>query len=214
MRAVFNRLNAALPDAITAGLYLTAWIAPSMLGAAQIRLMLAAIVTEFMVMHASALYGFGIRAREDRLAKRSLILGAITAIYLVPIVLIALNLRSIGPVLSFAWLFTCRFAFIWMHPTTADVETRRMKNLWGVSLAAYVIGIMLVNKLPLPALGFTPDVVASLSMSGHPDPHAQPPWLSIAFGVFYFFVQACAKYVLSDVGTATAPSDQRGRTTA
>ena len=37
-------------------------------------------------------------------------------------------------------------------------------------------------------------------MSGHPNPKAQPPQITIAFGVFYFLVQAVAKFYLAGSG--------------
>src|SRR5581483_2688008 len=132
--------------------------------------------------------------REDRLRKRAVILGALTALYLLPIGALAFSTQTLAPVLSFLWLFTSRFAHVIVaEPAAAAVETQRAKSLWLVSLGAFAAGVVLVNKLPPPAFGLTPEFVASLSMSGHPDPNAQPPQMSIAFGVFYFIVQACAK---------------------
>jgi len=205
MRNAFHRLDAAVPDAITAGLYVLAWTVPKLLGVGQVRLLLTAVLVEFLVMHASAFYGFGIRRRGERPAKRAAILGAITAVYLVPIVLAAVTLKSFSPVISFLWLFTCRFAFLWRHPATVEDEMRRMKLLWMVSLASYFLGTIAVTRLPLPALGITPDFVAALSLSGHPNPKAQPPWLALAFGIFYFAVQAATKFVLAGRESAPPP---------
>src|SRR6476646_7371176 len=57
MPRFFSRLSASIPDAITAAFYFTAWVAPTLLGPQWVRSLLAAIVIEFLVMHASALYG-------------------------------------------------------------------------------------------------------------------------------------------------------------
>ena len=194
MPKMLSRLSASIPDVITAAFYCTAWVAPTLLGPGWVRNLLAAIAIEFLVMHASALYGFGIARRDDRLAKRAVILGVLTCAYLVPISAIAIFMQTIAPVLSFVWLFTSRFAFILLNPATAVEETRRVQWLWAVSLVTYFVGVILTNKLPLPALGLTPDFVASLSISGHPNPKAQPPQITIAFGLLYFLVQACAKF--------------------
>src|SRR5579871_5994765 len=88
---------------------------------------------------------------------------------------------------------------------TAAQEMSRARRLWLVSLAAFVIGIVACNKLPLPALGLTPEFVATLSMSEHPDPSAQAPHISIAFGVAYFAVLALAKALLLGRGVAATP---------
>jgi hypothetical protein len=194
MPRILSRFSASIPDAITAAFYFTAWVAPSLLGPQWVRSLLAAIVIEFLVMHASAFYGFGIAKRDDRLSKRAAILGILTCAYLVPITAIAIFMQTIAPVLSFIWLFTSRFAFILLNPATATEETKRVQWLWAASIVTYFAGVILTNKLPLPALGLTPDFVASLSISGHPNPNAQPPQLTIAFGLLYFVVQACAKF--------------------
>ncbi len=200
MRNVIPRLGVAAPDCLTAATYLLAWIAPTQLDPVRFRNLLAAIVIEFLVLHASALYGFGIAKRKDRLAQRAWILGGLTALYLIPITLMAVQLKTDGPILAFFWLFTSRFAFILIHPESAAAETRRTVTLWVVSLLAFVVGTIAVNKIPLPALGLTPQFVASLSMSGHPNPKAQPPQITIAFGVLYFLVQAGAKFYLAGSG--------------
>ena len=200
MRTILPRILAAVPDTMPAAFYLAAWVAPALIGAAGVRNLLGAVVIEFLVMHASALYGFGIAKREDRLAKRTAILGVLTAVYLVPIAAIAFVMQTVAPVLSFVWLFTSRFAFILLNPATAAEETKRVQWLWSVSLVTYFVGVILTSKLPVPALGLTPDFVASLSISGHPDPNAQPPQSTIAFGLLYFVVQACAKAFLAGVG--------------
>ncbi len=204
MRNVIPRLGVAGPDCLTAATYLLAWIAPTQLDPVRFRNLLAAIVIEFLVLHASALYGFGIAKRADRLDRRAWILGGLSVLYLIPITFMAVQLRTVGPILAFFWLFTSRFAFILIHPESAAAETRRTITLWGISLLAFLVGFIAVNKIPLPALGLTPHFVASLSMSGHPNPNAQPPQITIAFGVFYFLVQAGAKFRLAGSGRKQA----------
>ena len=116
----------------------------------------------------------------------------------------AVQLKTDGPILAFFWLFTSRFAYILIHPESAAAESQRAMILWVVSLLAFVVGIILVNKIPLPSFGLTPHFVASLSMSGHPNPKAQPPQITIAFGVFYFLVQVGAKFCLAGAGRKQA----------
>ncbi len=206
MRNVIPRLGVAAPDCLTAATYLVAWIAPTRLDPVRFRNLLAAIVIEFLVLHASALYGFGIAKRQDRLDRRAWILGGLSLLYLIPVTFIAVKLKTEGPILAFFWLFTSRFAFLLIHPGSAAAETRRTVTLWGISLATFMVGSFLVTKIPLPPLGLTPRFVASLSMSGHPNPNAQPPQITIAFGVFYFLVQAGAKFYLAGSGREKEPA--------
>ena len=209
MRAAFTRIAAALPDTITSATYLVAWIAPALLGVTAVRNLLVAIVIEFLVLHATALYGVGVRHLGMGVRQRAIALGIVSLPYAIVAVWLALGLDMPWVVFSFLWLFTARFGFLLRRPAaTAALEMSRAWTLWLVSLGAFVIGIMACNKLPLPTLGLTPEFVASLSMSGHPDAKAQAPHISIAFGVFYFAVLALAKAML--LGGAAAAAEGAG----
>lgn len=209
MQAASARVAAALPDAITSGTYLVAWIAPALLGVTALRNLLAAIVIEFLVLHATALYGLGVRHLGMAVRQRATVLGVVSLPYAIVAVWLALGLDLPWVVFSFLWLFTARFAFLLRRPAaTAALEMSRARTLWLVSLGAFVIGIVACNKLPLPTLGLTPEFVATLSMSGHPDPKAQAPHVSIAFGVFYFALLALAKAML--LGGAAPAADVAG----
>ena len=197
MRLTLPRLFGSAQDAVTVTTYLVAWVSPDLLSLGQFRGLLAAVAVEFFVMHASGLYGFGAAKRGVSASKRAWILGILTAVYLIPVVGMTIELKTAAPVISFLWLFTSRFLFILRHPESAAVQSALCIKLWGVSLASFGIGLVLVNVMPLPALGLTPQFVASLSLSGHPNPSAEPPQKTIAFGLFYFFVQTCAKFYLS-----------------
>ena len=80
-----------------------------------------------------------------------------------------------------------------------------MMTLWAVSVAAYVLGVIVTATLPLPALGITPEVIASLQLKGSGEWIARP-YTVLAFGTLYFGVQAWAKYALSgnDMAQRTA----------
>jgi len=206
MQPASARVAAAVPDAITSATYVVAWIAPALLGVTAVRNLLVAIVVEFLVLHATALYGVGVRHLGMAVRQRAIVLAAVSLPYAIVAVWLALGLDMPWVVLSFLWLFTARFAFLLRRPAaTAAQEMSRARRLWLVSLAAFVIGIVACNKLPLPALGLTPEFVATLSMSEHPDPSAQAPHISIAFGVAYFAVLALAKALLLGRGVAATP---------
>lgn len=63
---VVPRLGVAPPDCLTTATYLVAWIAPTQLDLVRFRNLLAAVMIEFLVLHASALYGLGIAKNEDQ----------------------------------------------------------------------------------------------------------------------------------------------------
>mgnify|MGYP001796616711 CR=1 FL=1 len=101
MLNISPRPGVAVPDCLTAATSLVAWIAPTQLDPVRFRNLLAAIVIEFLVLHASALYGFGIAKRADRLARRAWILGGLTVLYPIPITLIAVQPKPDGPIPPF-----------------------------------------------------------------------------------------------------------------
>jgi len=201
MHNASTRIYAALPDTITALTFLIAWLAPQWLGPEWVRLLLVAVVVEFLVMHASALYGFGARRPGDWIARRAMWLLVLSGLYLLVVGAICVAIGSWTPAVSFLWLFSARFAFVLLNPANAAAESQRMQQLWFVSLATYFVGLIATSKLPLPALGLTPDFVASLSVSGAPRPNTHPE-LTIAFGFFYFIVQAGAKAFFADATPA------------
>jgi len=208
------RVAAAVPDAITSATYLVAWIAPALLGVEIVRNLLVAIVIEFLVLHATALYGVGVQRIGVGVRQRGIVLGAVSLPYALIAVWLAFGLDMPWVVFSFLWLFTARFAFVLQRPAaTAALEMARTRTLWLVSLGAFVVGIVACNKLPMPTLGLTPAFVATLSLSGHPNPAAQAPQASIAFGFFYFAVLALAKAVLLR-GGANDAKDAGPRPTA
>ena len=51
-----NRVFAALPDAVTSAIFLTAWIAPGVLGPVWVKNLMLTMLIEFIVMHSGAFY--------------------------------------------------------------------------------------------------------------------------------------------------------------
>ena len=197
MRASLPRLFAALPDAITAGIFLAAWIAPTLPGPEAVKNLMLTMLIEFIVVHSSAFYA-GISVMDDvSRSKRMLMLLGFAAFYMMFIVAFAFAFGSVWPIFAFAWLLLSRFAHLWMHPTQGSRETGRMMMIWAASCATYVLGAIATVVLPLPALGLTPDFIASMHLPGSGE-WIERPQTVLAFGFLYFAVQAWVKYSLSD----------------
>jgi len=193
MRLSLPRLFAAAPDAITAGVYLTAWVEPSIGGPGTVRNLMLTMLIEFIVIHSSGFYA-GIAALEDIGAyKRLLMLTGLSLFYLLFIVVFAFAFDSTWPIFAFGWLFVCRFFHLWLRPTQTERETGGLMGLWALSVATYVIGAMATTVLPLPALGITPEFVASMHLAGSGE-WIERPYTVLAFGTLYFVVQAFGKY--------------------
>jgi hypothetical protein len=196
MRNILPRLFVAMPDAITAAVFLIAWIAPNLVGPDRVSNLTLTMVMEFIVMHSSAFYA-GLAASNDMSrAKRAAILTGLSAVYLIFIVGFSLILHSFWPMFAFAWLFGSRFMHIWTHPAQSGGETTRMIQLWVVSALSYIFGAIATVLLPLPAFGITPAFIVSMHLNGGGE-WVERPYTVLAFGMFYFGVQAWAKYVLA-----------------
>ena len=212
MLRVSPRLFAVFPDAITAGVFLFAWIAPSIPGPHYVDNLTLTMLIELTVMHSSGFYALICASSELERGRRLAMLGGLTAIYLTFIVGFALVYHSPWPLLAFVWLFASRFVHIWTHPVEDKAETRRMLLLWVGSGLAYVFGAALTVLLPLPHLGITPAFVASMHLSGSGE-WVERPYTVIAFGALYFSVQAWLKYALAGIAAVphNAPEAGRGR---
>lgn len=207
MRPSLPRLFAAAPDAITAAIFLTAWIAPTLPGPEVVKNLMLTMLIEFIVVHSSAFYA-GISAAESvARAKRMLMLLGFAAFYMMFVVAFALAFDSTWPIIAFAWLLLSRFAHLWMHPTPGSRETERMMITWAASCAAYVLGALVTVVLPLPALGITPDFITSMHLSGS-GAWIERPQTVLAFGFLYFAVQAWVKYALAGGEQHSPPARQ------
>jgi hypothetical protein len=192
MRLSVNRLFAALPDAITAGVFLTTWIDPSIAGPATIKNLMLTMLMEFLVVHSGGFYA-GIAAADVSRSKRVMLLTGLSLFYVIFIGAFAAAFDSPWPIFAFAWLFVCRFFHLWMRPGQAARETDNQIILWAASVATYVLGGIATVMLPLPALGITPEFVASMHLPGSGE-WVRRPYTVLAFGTLYFAVQAFAKY--------------------
>jgi hypothetical protein len=207
MRLSVPQLFAALPDAITSALFLTAWIAPSIPGPEYVTNLTLIMLIEFIVMHSSAFYAVLAANSGVSRGRRVAMLSGLTVFYFTFITAFALIFHSIWPVFAFAWLFASRFAHVWAHPVQTSADTQRMMMLWAASGFTYLIGAVLTVLLPLPRLGITPEFVASMHLSGSGE-WVERPYTVLAFGAIYFAVQAWAKYAIAGSGGESGGATQ------
>lgn len=197
MPVLFNRLLAALPDALTSMLFLIAWIAPGFLGPRRVKDLMLTMLIEFIVMHSSAFYMGIVNAEDLSRAKRLLAITGFSAFYLVFVLGFSLGFHSTWPIWAFGWLFLSRFLHVWTTKSEASETMQRVATLWLISGVTYLGGVFVTVFLPLPALGLTPAAIAALeiprNMSGL---WIEKPWTVIAFGMLYFAVLAWSKFSL------------------
>lgn len=189
-----QRLFAALPNALTAFVFLVAWIVPGFVGATRVKNLMLTMLVEFIVMHSSAFYA-AIAGMDATRGKRLLAITGLSAFYLIFIVGFSIGFDSTWPIWAFGWLFLSRFAHLWSARGEEDQGIQRMMSSWLVSCIAYLGGVFATILLPLPALGLTPEAIQALhfpkNMSGL---WIDKPWTVMAFGVMYFGVLAWSRF--------------------
>ncbi len=197
-----NRVFAALPDAVTSAIFLTAWIAPGVLGPVWVKNLMLTMLIEFIVMHSGAFYA-NLAAASGSRVRRSLALIGFTLFYGVFIAAFSFAFKSTWPFFAFGWLFVSRFAGLWMREDAAKREL--MSRAWIASVILYLVGVFATIFIPLPPFGLTPEFVASMQLTGK-GLWIEKPQTVIVFGVFYFGALARFKFYLIDkTAPASAP---------
>lgn len=194
MRPIAPRLLAALPDALSATVFMWAWIDPATIGGpARVKNLMLTMLFEFIVMHSSAMIGSMLLSDMARV-KKLLALFGLSALYLLFVLAFAAAFSSTWPIWVFAWLFVCRFWYLIANQTTSEDAARRMGTSWALSGVTYIAGCFITVFLPLPRLAITPEFVTAMQfpekMTGDWVDH---PWKVLAFGAFYFAVMAWGK---------------------
>jgi hypothetical protein len=201
-----NRAIAALPDALTSAIFLTAWIAPGVVGPVWVKNLMLTMLIEFIVMHSGAFY-FAIASESATLVKKSLSLIGLTLFYFGFIAAFSFAFDSTWPLFAFGWLFVSRFASLWTNRNAAKSDL--LRQTWMVSVVTYLLGVFATIFIPLPQFGLTHDFVASVQLTGS-GLWIEKPQTVIVFGALYFGVLARFKFYLV-AKTAPAPAPARTR---
>jgi len=211
---LLQRLIAALPDAITAGVFLTAWLTPQRFGPEYVRNLTLVMAMEFIVIHSSVFYAV-IASIDIARGKRIKWLLALSSLYVVIVLGFALEYKSTWPFAAFGWLLVSRFLHLWTLPTgSREAEGKRMVQLWAVSVVAYLAGAFMSALVELPPLGMDSRFISSMMQSGGTGWSAGQAHGTLAFGLLYFSILALAKFAMGGSATAErgAPSGSPSRT--
>jgi hypothetical protein len=182
---------AALPDALTALAFLMCWIAPGLLGHGWVATLMLAVLVEFIVIHATG-FLFSVALADRGRARRTLILLGFGLPYLLLILAVCLSIEAWWPLAAFAWLFLAKIWMIWVDDKPDALERQRQRELWAVSIIAYLGLAFVVWALWVPAFGINAAVRTELPIA------AGSVWRNnahevIAFGFAYYATLALAK---------------------
>lgn len=186
------RLGAALPDTVTACVFIFAWFAPLAVDGLVRNLALVMIV-EFLLIHATGFYTAFILGGGRSARQKLGILAGLTAFYLLFIAVWSLIFGEWWPLLIFGWLLVGKLQ--WLRTPAAEREKTLFPAMlvWAASVAFYVLAVILGLILPVPHFGITPEIVPVLEMGGEGE-WLERPQTVMASGVIYFSLLAFSKY--------------------
>lgn len=200
IKALFARILAALPDAVTATVFLGLWVAPQYFGAGAVGNGMLVMLVEFVLLHAAILVPLGVawvatRYKTDRSLIAAIV--GIAAFYLLFLGAFSYAFGAWWPLLAFAWTMLAKFTVALPIASAKRGAGSRQGAVWLVSVLAYLGLAFLTLLLPLPELGIAGH---DGSVLGIPD-GASGAWVSnphkvIAFGFLYFTILAYSKWKL------------------
>lgn len=190
----FQRLAHALPDAITAGVFLYAWIAPQAWRDTLVAELMLVMLVEFILIHSAPFLGSVVLASDAALRNRLAALAGLTAFYGLFIGGYSLAYKAWWPVIAFAWLITAKLITVVTDSRHTLRQKQRMYGYWGVSAGFYLLAVFATLFLPLPELGITRHGSA-YGISGSSGVWVTDPHIGIAAGFLYFGLLATTKLV-------------------
>jgi len=190
---------AALPDGITAAVFVLVWLFPFALDEVSVKTGLLVMLLEFFLIHATGFFtAIGGSAKVSR-AWRMLALTGLTLFYLVMVGAFAWSFGEWWPVFAFLWLAVGKAAWAWgTRDGDGDGDNAMMMPMvaWAGSVVAYLGGAFLTTLVPVPRLGMTEAVQPRFGLEGGglwiDEPHRV-----VAFGVVYFGLLCAAKVVMA-----------------
>lgn len=184
---------AALPDGITAAMFLAVWIHPFVFGELSVKTAMLTMLVEFFLIHATGFFtALGGNARiPDRLRIGTLV--ALCGFYVLMIGAFAWAFGEWWPLLAFGWLVVGKVLWARGDETGDDGMMWKMAA-WAGSVAAYLFAVAVTSILPLPRLGMREELQPRFgfddSMSGA---WIEQPQSVVAMGVLYFGLLCAAK---------------------
>lgn len=189
-----QRLSNALPDAMTAGIFLYAWIAPVHWRKTLVAELVLVMVVEFILIHSAVFLGTVVLAPDKALKSRLLAFAGLTAFYSLFIGGFAMAFKTWWPVIAFAWLITAKLVLLVTDRRHSERQKLRMVGYWGVSFSYYLLAVFATAFIPLPKIGIT-EHGAAYGLSGNSGEWVSHPQIAIAAGFLYFGLLAVTKLV-------------------
>lgn len=205
-----TRLLSAVPDTLTAMLFLIVWVAPLHFGESSVRNGMLIMLVEFILVHASGFIGAQLLGTRKTSREKFLFVAGFGLFYLIFISAWAWSFRQWWPFLAFGWLLVGKFTTSMDARLPSDERKLRMQSDWALGALAYIGGVFATILLPVPRLGITPDIISQLDLPGG-GMWIDEPQRVIAFGVIYFGVLAWVKFKNYALPGSTLPKRSRDK---
>lgn len=207
---------AALPDALTAAMFLAVWVNPFVFGALSVKTAMLTMLVEFFLIHATGFFTALVH-QPDMMARgpRWAAIAALSLFYVLMIGAFAWSFGEWWPLLAFAWLVVGKFLWVRRDAPAAgdDEETMaarvnrhiaaedRMMGLmaaWAASVAAYLFACGATVVPDVPTLGMPASLQPRFGLGeAGGGLWVDEPHRVVAMGVLYFALLAAGKLAVA-----------------
>lgn len=203
-----TRLVKALPDAITAAVFMWVWLDPSDWRRNLVAQGILILLLEFILIHSGAFFAHALSAPDMARAKRAKILLGLGAFYCLFVGAWAWQFKAWWPLLFFLWLLGTKLVPVLTNRREAEEALWRAIGLVSASTLFFLLAVPAALFLPLPELGLT----RHGRHYGVPGSGAwvSEPHTAIAAAVIYFGLLALAKLLAWDTAFARNAQKQAG----
>lgn len=184
---------AALPDGISAAMFLAVWLHPFIFGALSVKTAMLTMLLEFFLIHATGF--FTALGGNDRVAPKLRVLGLVglSLFYVLMIGGVAWSFGEWWPLLAFAWLVVGKVMWARGGDTGHDATMLKMAA-WAGSVVAYLFAALVTVMMPVPRLGMREELQPGFGFSENSGGlWIEQPQTVVAMGALYFALLCVAK---------------------
>lgn len=195
-----QRFCRALPDIITAGVFLWVWLDPTEWRRELVAQGLMIMLVEFILIHSSGFIGPAVFANEAPVGKRIKWVAGFGLFYTMFVAVWAWQFQSWWALVFFLWLLGSKLVDILMDRCVPEEMRQRQVGMVAASVLFYLLSVFATLFLPFPKFGLTRHghyygVPGSGEWVSHPH-------IVIAALVIYFCLLALAKLCAWDIALA------------
>ena len=185
---------AALPDGITAAMFLAVWIHPFIFGELSVKTAMLTMLVEFFLIHATGFFtAIANQPRSDRKLRIGGVLG-LSVFYVLMIGAFAWSFGEWWPLLAFGWLAVGKLAWIRNSAPLSDDDTMWQMAAWAGSVVAYLFACAFTVMVPMPRLGMHEELQPQFGFGqGQSGLWIEQPQTVVAMGALYFGLLCATK---------------------